>query len=341
MKKLLIVLLALTVIGMFAVAQDAPKPVSSITAWNEGIFNLYNQSGSADATATVGPAWAGTGVFQEWYIGYAGNNYGFNSTIDMDTNTGLSTASFIQASAYYNFGDMLKLTLGRVRDGTYRAAGALIEGGMVTRMANNEEGVLIQVAPIAGLSVGAFANIASTGIQKVADYSTKLNVGASYAMPDMFKATVTYRTIDKIFNAGASITAIKPVSIVVGFQSQDSNMYVYGSVGTKVGDSLAVNADVKYNKAAKTGFAAEGSAEYAMGQFALGARFGYDDGNGAGLLGNNDNIGAGVTGLYLYPYAAANFDNGSSVRLGLVYGSGAGTGNTSLIQIPLLYVWAF
>jgi hypothetical protein len=355
-----------------AFAQTAPKPVSTFTAWNEGIAYLYNQSGSNSPTVGWGPNWDNVnGIDQEWSFNYDGNNYGFSGTFEfgMDNfgnqviNTlGTQGATISWFNTYYKFGKYVELQIGKLRDGTYRAPGWLIEGQSVTRIASAEFGPMLQITPIDGLNLGVFTQIPD-GSQ--ANYGKNLGLGVAYSMTDMFKATMTYRTIEgtstsgtmttgQIVNGGVSITAIKPVTIVVGAQSdydaQTTN--VYGSVGGSFVPSLTTNLDVSYvnrtgnavvaNKTAATSFAAEAQAEYAFGQYAAGVCFGYDDGNGNPLIGNNYAIYSNG-GVFLFPYAVANFDNGSYVKLGVAYSSGkTGAENLdSLIQIPLIYVWSF
>jgi hypothetical protein len=355
MKKLLVVLLALTLFGVFAFAQDAapmaPKPLGTFTAWNEGIAYLYNQTGSADATANWGPNWDPThGIDQEWSFNYDGNNYGFSGTFEFGmadfvhgtfaaNNTTDVTNTLSWFNTYYKFGKMVELQIGKLLAGDYRAPGGLIEGQFVKRIASGEFGPMLQVMPIDGLSIGAFANIPVAGIN-VSDYGTNLNFGAAYSMPDMFKATLTYRTVDSILNGGVSVTALKPVTIVVGFQN-NPDMFVYASAGGKFIENLTTNVDVKYVAKSTAALGIEAQAEYAIGQYAVGARVGYDNaaGGGSGLIGNGDAIYTSG-GVFVYPYAVANFDNGSFVRIGVAYSAGIDTAK-SLFQIPLVYVWSF
>jgi hypothetical protein len=356
MKKLLVVLLALTLFGVVAFAQDAEatvKPVGTFTAWNEGIAYLYDKQGDADATTGWGPNWnTVTGIDQEWSFGYSGNNYGFSGTLEfgMD-NFGNNSdaadsygATISWFNTYYKFADVVQLQLGKLHVGDYRAAGGLIESQFVRRIANSEFGALLQLLPIGGFSAGVFAQIPQGGAQ-VSDYGDNLGFGVAYDMPDMLNVKLTYRTIDSVFNGGVSVTALKPVTIVVGFQNEAENdtTFVYGSVGGKVMDALTVNLDAAYKSATTDAYGVEVQGEYAFGgQYAVGVRVGYDDGNGVGLIGNGDAIYSNG-GLFLFPYVVSNFDNGSYVKLGVAYSSGD-TGDVPLdsrFQIPLVYVWSF
>lgn len=87
MKKLLIVLLALTVIGVFAFAQDAapaPAPIGTFTSWNTSTVALYQALGGVGpGTTTWMPAWDSvSGIDQEWEFAYHGKNYGFYADLE-------------------------------------------------------------------------------------------------------------------------------------------------------------------------------------------------------------------------------------------------------------------
>jgi hypothetical protein len=179
MKKLLIVLLALTVLGIFAFAQDAAAPapaVSKFSAWNYGQLFLYNKIGSSDATYGWGPTWDGFqagensaptptyGVDQEWGFSYDsvkdknGNSYGFSATLEFGGPTLLNPYGWSWYETYFKFGDMVKLNLGdgRIDYGT----STNIEGADAERFINNGDYSLdAEFYPVPGLMVALAAYV--------------------------------------------------------------------------------------------------------------------------------------------------------------------------------------
>jgi hypothetical protein len=178
MKKLLIVLLALTVLGIFAFAQDAAAPapaVAKFSAWNYGQLFLYNKIGSNDATYGWGPTWdafqpgvspvnmqGGTGVDQEWGFSYDsvkdknGNSYGFSATMEFGGPVLLNPYGWDWYETYFKFGDMAKFSLGdgRIDYGT----STNIEGADAERFINNGQYSLdAEFYPVPGLMVALAA----------------------------------------------------------------------------------------------------------------------------------------------------------------------------------------
>ncbi len=88
--------------------------------------------------------------------------------------------------------------------------------------------------------------------------------------------------------------------------------------------------------------------------FSIGATVGYDGGTGwlNQGIGNYQTVNA-WNGLEIYPYVKANFDNGSSLKIGVVYTSGGVNGtysvpgvfsndaSQSVLAVPIIYVWSF
>lgn len=364
MKRLICAVAAIAAAGTLAFADDAAtaataaKPIGTFTAWNEGIVKFYDKEDGSDATTGWGPAWdKATGIDQEWTFGYAGANYGFSGTLEfgMDNlgNTGayssasttFTTPSVSWFNTYYKFGKYLELQVGKLSVSDYRNNGTIIEGGWGKQIAGSEFGPLVQVTPIDNLSLGVFLDMGSDGFA-ASDYLAHLNFGASYSLPELFTATAQYRNVDNYVDAGLTLTALKPVTIKLGAQSTTTDFYndliVSASAGGSFVENLKTNVDVKYANPAAGDFGVEAQGEYAIGSYAVGARVGYENvSGGAGTLlwGNADGLDS-TGGLEVYPYAVANFDNGSYVRLGFIYTTGIAA-DSSLFEVPLVYVWAF
>jgi len=352
MKRLLIVLLALTVLGVFAFADDmaapAPAPIGTFTSWNTGTALLYNSVNGAAATTGWGPAWDSvSGIDQEWTFGYAGKGYGFSADLEfgMDNfgNSGASATGVQGAtiSRFYTYYDvlpsMVEVILGKPRMG--RAPGSLVEGMDSQFYMNSQFGAALKLLPMSGFSAWAFAELPQSGA--VSNLGSQLTFSAEYTMPDVFYANAMYSTINSDFSGGVKVTAIKPLTIVAGWDYKSSATAIWASAGGSFVDKLTTNLDFAMKStSAVTSIGLEAQAQYAIGTYGVGARVGYDDGQGVGVFGDNLGDIGDNGGVLVYPYVVANFDNGSSVQFGVSYESGANN-MKSLLQIPILYVWAF
>jgi hypothetical protein len=418
MKKLLIVLLALTVIGVFAFADDAmaPAPVGQFHAWNYGMLFAMAANGSASSSTSVGwgPSWdPNRGIDQEWTFAYDGKDYGFSGTFEFgmgdfgESTTGAGSISWFDT--YYKFGDFAKFTAGKLDIGEYRWT-TFIEGAANARFGQRAYAGMIQVYPIEGLSLAVLENVPgntttymgdtvnavnfSYGTFVGANYQNWTNVAASYVMKDMGKVYFAWNNTASEFSVGVNISAVKPLSLQVVYDDDYAGGVATSTVwitGSYTMDALALTADIGFGSgtgqpygttnpvtglptgastltgaqvangaqwsnggSSTTAFAAEIKGEYTMGKYAVGALVGYDNGAGMGLFNGQ---AAGWTGLELYPYVKANFDNGSYITIGVLYASGAnGGGQTlnsaswnaatpgysqSLFAIPISYCWAF
>ena len=414
MKKLLVVLLALMVIGVFAFADDAmaaPASQGQFHAWNYGELFSYASVNGGSAASGWGPSWdPNYGIDQEWTFSYDGKNFGYSGTFEFgmgnfaQSTTGEGSISWFDT--YYKFGDMVKFTAGKLDIGDYRWT-TFIEGGANARFGQRNYSGMIQVYPVPGLSLAVLEEVPGTsnldaqagnkatninavnysyGTYAAADYQDNTNLAASYEMKDTFKAYFAWNNTAREASVGVNISALKPLSLQVvydddymsptqstiwltagytmgalalsldaGYMTGTSSMYGYTNTGSVAVPVYTVSS-VNYNIGGDTvsAYAAEIQAEYTMGQYAVGAKLGYDNGAGIGLYGGQ---AAAYSGLEVYPYVKANFDNGSYIMVGILYASGANAngatlGNASwnaanpsyaqsLFAIPISYSWAF
>jgi hypothetical protein len=371
MKKLLVVLLALTVLGIFAFADDAmapaPAPIGTFTSWNTGDAILYQTVNGGSATTAWGPDWDSLyGIDDEWTFAYHGKNYGFtadlefgmdnfgNTTITATSTLPIEGASLSRFYTYYDFvPGMLEVDLGKPRIG--RAPGALAEGGSLGQFyMNSQYGAAVQLLPQSGFSAGVFTLIpadtlnAANGYGTATNYGNQLSFEAEYNMPNVFDVNAMYSTINDEFTGGITVTAIKPATFVLAWDLNTltaTKAQVWLSGGGKFIPNLETDLDLDYyslSTGSVSSFEVEAKAEYSFNaMYAVGARIGYGDGKGAGLWGTNVGDIPNVGGVLVYPYVKANFDNGSYVTLGFSYESGAGNTNYAEFQLPISYVWSF
>jgi len=389
MKRLVIALVALAIVGGFAFA-DATAPVSKWTAWDYGIAFLWAQSGSSSPVAGWGPNFdltngnrsasglplnaAQMGPDNEWAFGYDGNGYGFSSALEFGLQAtqggqpglAIGATSWQWWGAYFKpFGDYVKVTLGAPRidyvQWTY------IEGfGAYTRFINSDLSVTAEIKPIAGLTVAVAdyipANLASPLANLLGNAGQGLNfdIGnnfgllGSYTMANMGTLTVQYKrqnaetagsATSSNVGLGVNVSAVKDLAVNAGFNYDLVNSLATLSASTKITmfSPITVAADVAFKQvnSSTNSFAAEGDVQYAIDKYSVGVTFGYDDGNGVGLMG--ELASASWAGGEVYPYVQANFDNGSYLRIGFVYASGAGSGaeSNSFTAVPITFLWAF
>jgi hypothetical protein len=334
----------------------AASAQGKFSAWNQGNLYLYNQVGSTTPSYGWGPDWNNTkGIDQEWTFSYSGKDYGFSGTIEFGMSD-IMQSELGWFETHYKFDKFAVLTIGKPRMEDY-TVNTDIEGAFNERFGNKRFGAALQVTPIQGLSVGIFTQVPTSGVfaktfngtswQVIGtaapiDYKNNLVGGASYALPKFGNVMAQYSSITKSASVGVRTSIVPKVHIIADYEIglADTSALTHrliASAGSSLGP-VTLDSDFIYKYAASVSmFAGEAQAEWDSGPYAIGLRLGYDDGKGADLfshaLGSWD-------GYEIYPYMAKNFDNGSSVNLGIVYATGA-NGHSSLISVPLIYVWCF
>jgi len=374
MKKLLVVLLALTCLGAMAFA-DAPA-AGSFHAWNQGNLFPYYQIGSTAASMGWGPQWdAVHGIDQEWTFSYDGNHYGFDATLEfgMDNfaNTGLtpSATNISWFSTYYNFGDLVTVRIGKPRFNDYTEF-SQVEGNNFKRFGDSDFMGILQVKPVTGLSLAAAlympGDAQATAVTNAnagtsPDYSNNIGIAAAYAMPNLASVKVMYRANEstmgvsgsatKLFSAGVNVSAVKGLTINGDVQADISNsndtiIKGFVAAGTSMVAPLNLSLDVFFESdqspsLSKYGF--EVNAEYPiMTGWVVGANVGYDGSSQSNTYFGWFNQGVGDWGGFeIWPYVKANFDNGSSLKIGVVYATATGSTSNATIAIPVIYVWSF
>jgi hypothetical protein len=374
MKKACIILIALALLALSVPTFAEPPAAGSFHAWNQGNLFPYYKIGSADAVWGWGPQWdSAPGPDQEWTFAYDGTNYGFNGTFEFggdqfvlgSTNGGQPLSWF---GTYYKFGELAKVTIGKPRVSDYTEFSQMEGNNVAARFMDSDWGALLQLFPVTGLSIGAVAYVpnvnAATTTFKVADIGKNFGLAASYAIPNIAKISVDWRTIafanagggagvpdtptavgpTQLLGLGLNVSALKGFGLNAGFQMNMSNLntptklFVSASTGMIAPISIAL--DFALAKAANTFYAVEGDVSLPlMNSWSVGARIGYDTGVGWFNQGVGD-----WNGFELWPYITKAFDNGSSFKVGFVYASGStATGATKLAvtAVPVIYVWAF
>jgi hypothetical protein len=346
MKRALVVLLAL-VMGaglLFAADQAPPK-------WGyymEGWANLYDQDGNA----FLGPNWttdAATGQYNNLSFSYAEPTMGLSFLVEFDSNAAWSN-NIRNLSGWMQVLPILKVTAGRVRDGSYRPTSYVEGTSVVTRILNAEWGLLLQLMPVKGLSVGAAVKFPEVATPQ--DYVDNIGLGVSYDVANIGMFYLNWRSMDSgvspalkenEFGAAAKISAIKALPLYLSFAMSlydvnDPMIAVLFSTKYVMGDlSVLLDAKFQYQSGAATEFqyGNELSVQYAMKPYTLGLNVGY--GNMAFATGAN------LGGLFVYPWASMAVGSASSLKLGFILDTDGDDAGADVLKwsIPLRYIFSF
>jgi hypothetical protein len=225
MKKLLIVLLALTVIGVFAFADDAaapaaPAPQGQFHAWNDGQAYLYGVNRAGNTVSGWGPDWENA-IDQEWEFNYNGKNFGYDAVMEFGGDQGLSPIS--RFFTYYNFGTFAKVYFGKPRLNDFQQFD-YVNGNNNARFIDTEWSTSLYLTPVEGLTAAVayyFPNQffdSTTAITP--SFANDLGVALDYSIPKIADISVYYKQdkdqkVDQLFNVGAVISAIPNLGITV------------------------------------------------------------------------------------------------------------------------------
>jgi len=335
MKKLLIVLLALTVLGIFAFADDAAPaaaaaPVVSIGDWGRQVFVFGNQDNNKGYYAGTQASWGADPRIVGLNIQAHNDNAGFSITPCADNGSfGLTdqNKAWISPLAGLTFETGLNLENDTWRgasdfgsDDWLRFPGVTVggnsstfarlgEGGYMTDLNYNKDGIGVW---------GAFQNAGGGGKDSVAatDFSDAFQAGAAYTIAGIATIKAQYLGANvsgtgmmgnpggaPILNAAVNLSAVKGLYEEVGV------IYPFKDYGY----TFALADDASFTAAALTIHARvevvgydNKVANYAMG-LAGGVGLDYDLGNG---------IGAGADFQYVNQ-AQENAGNGSGATSAL------------------------
>ncbi len=223
--------LAFFLVSASAFAQYGTTP-ATISMWNRGVFNLYE---SATGTTSVGPDWMGyippQGAYNGLTVSYAAGSVSWVMTAEWEgdwTKVDISKTVLSEFSgSYAMFGGAVRLSAGKVRsDGGYRFTN-FDTAGFSTRIADGETGILLNVLPARGLSIGTFLPV-PVASQSAATTYQHMNFGASWEIPKLatFKTSFRlepysiYGTLfrGKEFAFGGQLTAVPNLIATLGYR---------------------------------------------------------------------------------------------------------------------------
>lgn len=312
MKKAIVLLLVLAVLGGVVFAEDA-APALTFGAYSDIVATLTDQD-SNDAVA----------YYSEFYFNFKAADMGFSATAisDGDLDFFKEVRNY---KLYYNmFDGKATLMAGKLReDGGVRLVSYIEGNGFSTRLASVTDGLMVKVMPVDGLVVSAFVPVLGGA---TSDDFALANFGAAYTVTDIAKLVASYRLENKEIAVGVDVKALADTTLAAGFKMVDGgDPYIYLTAGkTIAGIDLGLDADIVL--ASTVGYGAEVKAAYGMDPYVLGVKLAYD--NGADAWFAND-------GVYVKPYAQWNFSAGDII-LAFQYNTGDSTWS-----IPLEFELSF
>jgi len=319
MKKILVVLLALAVLGGLAFAQDA-KPVLT--------FGQYSDI-ETDLTAD---SFAGS-IYNETYLNFKASDMLFSATV-------VAGADYFAAARNYKLSytlldGMVTLAGGKLREGPARLASYIEGNGFSTRLANVNTGLMVTVKPIADATLAVFipANANDGATVPVAltasDNFQKANVGVQYNLAGLANFVAGYRMENKELWVGADVKALEGITAKAGFKmvtgTSSTSNYIYLTGGMSPAENIGVGLDADVGLATATTYGARVHVTYAMAPLTFGLKASYD--NGDAWNGKN--------GVWIYPYAMMDFAAGD-LKVGLTYDTGSSTWSVP-IEMELSY----
>lgn len=220
MKKLFVLLLAFAAVGaMIAEEAAAPAVTTAVSVWGEN--GLYNNG-------TDNFLGGNNGIDLDFDAN--SEKFGFSTELEFvqdGTPTALGdTLYFNYAYGWYQPIDMVKINFGYIWNSSYRlrdSQSQYIGGGLC-----NDNGLLIELFPIEGLSVAlnvplaadkSFATGAPGYTVKMADALKNPDIFAKYAMKDVGDFYLSYAMADKNskFGVAANLKMIPNVTAQLGF----------------------------------------------------------------------------------------------------------------------------
>jgi len=317
MKKLLIVLLALTVIGVFAFAQDEAAPAAAL-AWSGSVQTGFKLIADSDNNVT-GQLWESNNPSPGsiWLDGtFAGTNAGGKFEIYTKAYDSISSDALF---GWWKPISMITLSAGEGYGAAYTTP---YEGN-----GSGGTGFQIKVAPIDGLVFAIdypFGKVTATDL----DFST-VQIQASYAAKDLLTVGVNADLGTKVYNVGVNVVAVPNLTAQVEFKylmdpdpaSYRAEEYFAYAMGALKPAIWIYESSVKGATAAADdpAFGVKPSITYAMASVTPGAYFQYNaavgDADAAYSLGVNAAMTVEKNAIYLY----ADYQSAKTWDLGLRY----------------------
>lgn len=221
MKKLFVLLLALTVVAGAAFAED---PALAIAGEVFGKFGLVSDGTPADAV--VADSNVGFYLDFDWTDGV----YGISTEMEADWPDSTGELYFNYAYGFANiFDGMVKVSGGYLWNSSYRLRNTMLNtmmGGLI-----NETGAAIEFFPVEGLAIAFnlpmpadwnMTTSASASTTEFADALKEFDLFAKYKAEGIGTFYASYQatedtTVGSLFNVGADLTMVENAQIQAGY----------------------------------------------------------------------------------------------------------------------------
>jgi hypothetical protein len=316
MKKLLIVLLALTVLGIFAFAQDAAAPAVTLGATVKTGFQ-FGAVGSGDTTGQLYESDDPTSTRADISATISGTAGGAAITFRGEN----ATAAGQTVTVPTVYGWWKPVTMLNIKAGIDHG---IIWETPIEGWDNGDTGLQVVLSPIDGLTFGADYYLTEAATKVGKDY---FGISASYAAKDLVTVGFNADFAKKYF-FGANVTAVKDLTAMVDVGYDDTGVlspdaitsieeqvgYVFGALSPYVRGYETLYKD--YND-----IAVKVAASYAMGSYTPGAYFKYvmpgtDGYDSFFQVGANLDVAADKNSVHIYAdYNSLKDGSGSATDL--------------------------
>jgi hypothetical protein len=365
MKKALVLLLILAVVGVTAFAEAKV----SVGGW--GRLGYVFAQGSNSVTVPIAnsfPGWGATGGHVGIGINGSSDNVGFTLNINADgSNTTIGAASYDdngvlstdnttftiptvnvgdQAKIWIKFMDMITLQIGKVQGDTLRGKiGDNGSGGAfgVSSFGNQDDifqrfypkaGLLLDINPVEGLYIGAALDAGAqddAGVATTAAAIGAIQIGAGYTIKDIGMIRAQYigsgnKTTAKYFQAAFAFTGVPGLTADLGAKVQ-INADLKEKTHILLGVGYGIDAlSLTARVKADLGESSTGNTDTDLGVY-LEAAYAVASPVTVGLQASLD-LPKDANTLALMPYLKFGYSNGF-VSAGFAYKTGLSTGNNT------------
>lgn len=225
-KKAILLFFAIGFLTTGVIAQGSSDS-AKLSMWNKGVFTLYNSEGMT----SFGPNWMGytipQGAYNSITLNWSMKDLSWTMTSEWDGDLKTFPVTWLKnfSGSYTMFKGLIKVTAGKVlSDGGYRFTNS-DSTGFSTRIANGDTGILLNVQPIKGLSIGAFLPVEIASTPASTTYS-RLNFGIEWVV----RKTVTFKASYRMepitgkgreLAVGAQLTAVPALGLTIGYANYD------------------------------------------------------------------------------------------------------------------------
>ncbi|HUW40735.1 MAG TPA: hypothetical protein VMV90_06965 [Rectinemataceae bacterium] len=353
MKKLVVLLLALMMVGAVAFAQTAPAAAAPAIQFSDtmsvGVQGQFNGN-STNAIASYDYWNNNSAMYNDLDLSYSSGNYGWFAEFDTQDGTG---PTWDAMNGWLKFGSMAKLTVGWAWDTSFKTLGDV---GYYSDFYG--QGAILDLYPVSGLTLGYFLHATTTG-DTASNVMGSSAFGIAYAMPNTFKFNATFKMSPNT-NADMATASVAVLAVQNLTANAEAFMYNIGdstaqeykltqTVAYAVGNITPGVVAYEYSFADSNvpfGFNVKPYVNYTMGNTTFTAYYKYYADNYYVATGATSptTLSSTTTRNEFALYAKTLFDEHMTTWIGVVYddkGSSDPLLNFSTFKVPLTVMYSF